>query len=103
MIVGHSPATLQQYYANADVRRRIREYCGDSGDGVSTAVYLAAMTEHGAQPEQIHVTVDLQQAGDTGDFIPGQVNLRLDDIDAGAFLDDVGIKERFVADHARER
>ena len=37
-------ATLQEYYADPSVRQRICEYCGNSGDGVSTCVYLTGMT-----------------------------------------------------------
>jgi hypothetical protein len=36
--------TLGAYYLDAHVRERVREYCGDKGDGAMTAVYLAALT-----------------------------------------------------------
>ncbi len=35
---------LGAYYADPHVRQRVREYCGDGGDGVMTAVYLMALT-----------------------------------------------------------
>jgi len=34
---------LGAYYADPHVRRRIREYCGDTGDGAMSAVYLMAL------------------------------------------------------------
>jgi hypothetical protein len=40
---------LGAYYTDPHVRRRVREYCGDTGDGVMTAVFLAALTG-GAEP-----------------------------------------------------
>jgi hypothetical protein len=35
---------LSAYYTDPHVRRRVREYCGDTGDGTMTAVYLMALT-----------------------------------------------------------
>ena len=35
---------LGAYYADPHVRQRVREYCGDTGDGTMTAVYLSALT-----------------------------------------------------------
>ena len=42
---GHRPrvATLQEYYADPHVRTRIREYCGDSGSGAMSCVYLTGL------------------------------------------------------------
>jgi len=37
-------ASLDQYYADPWVRRRIHEYCGDSGDGIPNCVYLTRST-----------------------------------------------------------
>jgi hypothetical protein len=36
-------ATLQEYYADPHVRTRIREYCGDSGGGAMSCVYLTGL------------------------------------------------------------
>lgn len=47
-------ASLREYYAVPSVRQRIREYCGDSGDGVLTCAYLTGMTD----TEAAHVTGD---------------------------------------------
>ena len=37
-------ATLHEYYADPRVRTRIREYCGDSGEGTMSCVYLTGLT-----------------------------------------------------------
>ena len=37
-----------------------------------------------------------------GDFIPREIGLRLDNVDAGTLLDDVGVEKCLMADHARE-
>jgi hypothetical protein len=42
--MAHRIETLQEYYADPDVRGRIAEYCGGRRDGPPTAAFLAAMT-----------------------------------------------------------
>ena len=40
---------------------------------------------------------------DAGDAIPGDICLRLDDCNLGAFLNRIGVEECLVADHAGKR
>ena len=65
-----STATLQRYYANPAVQRRIREYCGDAGDGTPTAAYLAGINADGTWEHAGRYPVDqLEQLLLNGDDI----------------------------------
>ena len=57
---------LGAYYLDPHVRQRMREYCGDTGDGAMTAVYLAALTgAESPRPTWDYATLHTPDALDT--------------------------------------
>src|ERR1700758_5251131 len=46
-----SSRSVREYYADPHVRRRIRQYCGDDGDGGLTCAFVSAMT--GREPPPV--------------------------------------------------